>query len=429
MKNKFIKSTIILILGGGLSKLLGMSIKIITTRLIGTEGIGLYMMIMPTFSLFIALASLGLPISISKLVSEEKHDNKKLVLSMIPLIIIFNFLLMIIIFSITPTLSTHLLKDSRTFLPILSIGLVIPFISISSILRGYFFGKEMMFPHTFSNIFEQIIRLLVLFIITPYLLTLGIEYAVMGIVLVNIISEISSIIILMFFLPKNFKISKQHFIPDFNQVKEVLDISIPTVSSRLLGSFAYFLEPIIITFVLLKIGYTNDFIISEYGIISGYALPLLLIPSFFTGAISQALLPIISNSYSKGHLISTKGAIKKAVFLSFLIGFIINSIIFINPTFFLKLVFNTELGSNYIKLLAPFFLLLYIQAPLVTVLHAINQAKFSMISTACGIVVKLILLFVLLHFNLGLYPLIISNIFSISITTIMDYYMVRKKLN
>ena len=51
-KETFIKSTIILIFGGAITKALGMLIKIIMTRIVGTEGISLYMLVFPTFSLF-----------------------------------------------------------------------------------------------------------------------------------------------------------------------------------------------------------------------------------------------------------------------------------------------------------------------------------------------------------------------------------------
>lgn len=72
MKNKFVKSTLILMLGGAITKILGMIIKIVTNRLIGVEGLGVYMLITPTFMLLIAIAQLGFPIAISKLVAEEK---------------------------------------------------------------------------------------------------------------------------------------------------------------------------------------------------------------------------------------------------------------------------------------------------------------------------------------------------------------------
>ena len=88
-KSKFVKSTIILIIGGFLTKLLGMIIKIITTRFLGTEGIGIYMLLMPTFSLFIAISQLGFPVAISKLVAEETKNNKNLVFSIIPYVIRF----------------------------------------------------------------------------------------------------------------------------------------------------------------------------------------------------------------------------------------------------------------------------------------------------------------------------------------------------
>ena len=91
MKEKFIKSTIILIIGGLLTKILGMVIRIVTTRIIGLEGIGLYMLVMPTYGLFITIATLSLPIAISKLVSENTRNNKNVVLGIIPIALLFNF--------------------------------------------------------------------------------------------------------------------------------------------------------------------------------------------------------------------------------------------------------------------------------------------------------------------------------------------------
>ena len=75
MKNKFIKSTIILIIGGLITKLLGFVIKIVYTRMIGEDGISLFMLVTPAYSLFITIAQLGLPIAISKLVAENKKDG------------------------------------------------------------------------------------------------------------------------------------------------------------------------------------------------------------------------------------------------------------------------------------------------------------------------------------------------------------------
>lgn len=142
MREKFIKSTIILVIGGFLTKILGMIIKIVMSRMMGTEGLGLYMMILPTFSLFIGISQFGMPIALSKLIAEDTKNNKKLFFSVIPISIVVNVILIFVLFSIAPFLSKYLLHNSETYYGILAIAFVIPFTSISSICRSYFFGKE-----------------------------------------------------------------------------------------------------------------------------------------------------------------------------------------------------------------------------------------------------------------------------------------------
>ena len=320
MKNTFVKSTFILLIGGFFTKILGMFIKIVTNRLVGTETLGLYMLITPTFMLLITIAQLGFPIAISKLVSEDKNNNKNLVFSIIPISLIINFIIMVILLFTGEYISDNLLHEPRCMYALKCIGFVLPFISISSILRGYFFGKQRMIPHIVSNITEDIIRLITLIIGIPIFMKSGKESVLCFIILSNIISELTSIFVLFFFLPKKFKIYKKDIIPDKRNITNILGISIPTTSSRLIGNLGYFLEPIILTYFLLKSGYTSSYVISEYGIITGYVLPILMLPSFFTQAISQALIPIVSKNYSNGKKEYTKKKIKQGIMFSLVIG-------------------------------------------------------------------------------------------------------------
>ena len=356
-KNNFIKSTIILVIGGFITKILGMIIKIVLSRKISTETLGIYMMIMPTFMLLITLAQIGFPIAISKIIAEEKYNNKKLVFSSIPIILILNIILLIIIIIAAQPFATTILNNKNLKIPLICIGLVLPFISISSIIRSYFFGKQKMIPHVISNITEDIIRLLTLIIGLPLITKKGLYPTVNFIILTNIISEITSIIVLFIFLPKKITIKKEYFLPNKLQLNNILKIGIPSTSSRLIGCISYFLEPIIITNILLKVGYSNYTITTEYGIITGYVLPLLLLPSFFTNAISQALLPVVSNSYSNKNYKYTRKKIKQAILISLLIGIPSTLIFILFPTKLLKIIYKTNEGANYIKILAPIFIL------------------------------------------------------------------------
>ena len=425
MKNKFIKSTIILIIGGGVTKLLSMVIKIFLTRAIGDSGIGLYMMVLPTFNLFITLCSLSLSTSISKLIS-ERRKSKEITLSIVPVSLIYNFVLMFLIIIFAPFIANNLLKNSMTCYPIMAIGFTLPFICISSILKGYFYGNENMMPFVISNIVEQIVRLILIILVIPEMMDFGVNIAVCGVVLVNVLSELASIICLILHIP-NKKVSLGDFKFNKEIFKDVLDIALPTTGSRLIGSISYFFEPIILTFILLYVGYSNDYITQEYGIITGYVQPMLLLPSFFTMAISTSLLPVISNNYSRGNYDYAKKKLKQALIISLFIGIVFTIIFMTIPDIILKFVYNTNLGVNYIRIICPFFLLHYIQGPLTSYLQAINKADVAMRGTLVGAIIKNILLLVLPLF-MGIWGFIISTLVNIFYVTIQHMYHVRKSL-
>ena len=112
-KETFIKSTIILMIGGFLTKILGMIIKIVMSRLMGSEGIGLYMLVLPTFSLFIGLGQFGLPIALSKMVAEDKKNNRNLMSSLLATSIVINFFLIIFLIIFAPFLANKLLQEEK----------------------------------------------------------------------------------------------------------------------------------------------------------------------------------------------------------------------------------------------------------------------------------------------------------------------------
>lgn len=428
VKNKFILSTLILLIGGFITKILGMIIKIIMTRMIGTEGISLYMLIMPTFNLFIVLAQMGFPIAISKIVSEDKTENKKLIISSMYLSIFISIILMISIIFLDKTICKFL-HNTDLYYPILAIGFTLPFISISCIIRGYFFGKEKMWPHVISNFTEQIVRIILYIIVLPMLKKYNVIISVSFIILSNIVSELTSILILYFFLPKNIRITSKMLHPDTEIIKDVLNISIPNTGSRIIGTIGYFFEPIILTSVLLFMGYSQKYITYEYGIITGYVFPLLLLPSFFSMAISQATLPVVTKAYSNKNTKYVKSKIKQSILFSFFIGLFFTIIYMIFPSDIMKFIYNTTEGVKYLKIITPFFLFQYIQSPLVSIMQAMDKSKDALKSTIIGTIIKISLIIVLSLLNFGIYSLIIALIVNMIYVTVFNYIKIKKATN
>lgn len=426
-KETFVKSTIILMIGGLLTKLLGILIKVIMTRNSNLEIISLYTLVMPTFSLMMAISQLGFASGISKVVSENRDSSKKILFSILPISVFINIILTIFLIFTSRFIAFNLLKNEQAYFPILAISLVLPFDSLSSILRGFFFGKEKMIPHVTSNLIEQITRLLFMILILPKIIIRGTVYTTTSLILINVLSELMSSLVLIFFLPKKFKIEKKDLKPSFSSMGNVLGTALPTTATRIIGTISFFFEPIILTYVLSLNGYSINYIITEYGIINGFVMPILLLPGFFTNAISNALLPVISREYANKNYKYIKKKLKQAIIYSLLIGLPSTIIIMIIPNFFLNLLYKTSHGASYIRNISLVFILFYIEAPLSAFLQAVNKAKNVMYDNFIGIIFKTVFLFLLSFIKgIGLYSLLIASGINILITTTRHIKHIKK---
>lgn len=425
MKNKFIKSTLILIMGGFITKILGMVIKIIVTRNISLEAMSNYMLVIPSYNLFITIVSGGLQIAVSKLVSENKLQKKKIIINALIIAMTISVLLIILVILLAKPISI-LLHNEDLYIPILSTLLSIPFIGISNVLKGYFFGQNKMHVQVISNFLEQVIRIIMFITILPSIN--NDLWAVTFIIGSNLVNEFLSVIILSLFI-NNKKINTKDIKIDNEIKKEILKTSIPSTLSRIIGTVSYFFEPIIITNLLLINGYSKSYIRIEYGIITGYVMQLLLLPSFFSMAISQSIIPLISNAFINKKYDYIKRKIKEIIFLSFMIGFIYILILLINPTYFMKLIYNQTKGINYLKQMSFVFILLYIQGPLSSILQSINKAKEAMKITVIGVILKLLLTIILSFLHFGIYAYIYPMLINILFVTLLDYIVIKKNIN
>ena len=425
-KSKFIKSSIILLIGGLITKVLGLFIKILLTRKIGTFGMGLYSMIMPTFMLLLSISGMGLSNSLNVLIATNKYNNKNLIITALFFSLAMDVIICFVLFLFGHLIANYLLQDQRLYYPLLSIAFVLPFISFSNIFRSYFFAKERMLPHVISNIIEDLIKLIIIYFGIDYFSN-NLESTLSFIILSNIVCEFSSILIFLFKFPK-FNITKNDIKLKKENVKAIFAIALPTTFSRLVGSITYFLEPIILTTILLKIGYSNNFIIEEYGIINGYILPLIMLPSFFTNAISQALMPIVSKNYHNNNINIVKSRIIQAIFISLFIGLGYSVICFFHSNKLLSLIYGINVGNQYIKFLIPFFLFYYLEAPLLSSLQALGCAKENLKISLINCLIRTVVLAILTNLSIGMYSLLIAISLNILFTIIYSSFKISKVL-
>lgn len=425
--NLLVKNIIILLVSGAVAKVLGMIGKIIYTRIAGVTVVGLYAMITPTFMLIISITQFSFPISISKISAEGKYKNKDLLKNAYILGAIINIILIILVL-LTSSFIATMLHNKALAPAIMCVIFIIPFITVSSIQRGFLHGKEDMMPASVTNVTEEIVKIGLIITLLPLAITKSNITAVIFIILFNVITEITNIIIMQRSISKKYTL-KEKGIFNLKIIKEILKISIPTTSVRLISSVGFFLEPIILTNTLLSTGFSSNYITLEYGIINSYIIPILSMPSFFSISIASALLPNITKAYSNKRYKEFNKKLLKLMLLSMMVGAACLAIILIFPEAILELVYNVNYGINYIYLIGPFFLILYMQPTLSVALQAMDKTNKLFITSTVSMVLKYSVLYILGKLGFGMNALIFSIMTGIVVTTSMVMYIVLKEIN
>lgn len=403
--SKFLKGTMILLAAGLVTRVLGFINRIVIARFIGEEGVGLYMMAFPTMILVVTITQLGLPVAISKNVAEAeaKGDTAKikkiLVVSLattISLSIVFTPALILL----APLLSDTLFTDERTKLPLMAIAPIVPIIAVSSVIRGYFQGRQNMKPAAYSQMIEQVVRISLIALMTKAFLPYGIEYAAAGAMLAAVIGELASLLYLMttFKLKKKFRVRKQFFkfvSSGKSTFNELMTVALPTTGSRMIGSVAWFFEPIVVAQSLALAGVATAAATKQYGALTGFAMPLLMLPSFITYSLSTSLVPAISEANSQNNMRLIEYRLQQALRFAFITGGLAVVVLYVLSDQLMEVMYGSSSGSHFIKLMAPFFLFYYYQGPLQATLQALNLARAAMINSLIGAALKTAVIFLL----------------------------------
>lgn len=436
-KQTFLQGTLILIFAGMITRLLGFVNRLVIARLMGEEGVGLYMMALPTLFLVITLTQLGLPIAISKRVAEADAKNDQAKVKKILIVSLMLTATTSIIFTTgmilgAPFIATTLLTDERTIFPLMTISPIVPIIAISSILKGYFQGKQNMKPQSYAIIIEQIVRITCVALFIKLLLPFGLEYAAAGAMVSVIIGELASLLymIRLFKLKKTIKIRTGFFSylrASKKTLQELFSISLPSTGSRMIGSISNFLEPILVAQSLAIAGISTTLVTKQYGELTGYVLPLLFLPTFITNSLSIALVPSISEAEAHANKQLTHYRIHQSIRISFASGALATIILSLFSVPILTYMYGTANASKYVILMAPFFILLYIQAPLQAALQALDFAKSAMWNSLIGAICKLIILFLLAsNPNFGIMGVAISMSVGVVLVTMLHLGTLKK---
>lgn len=439
-KQSFLKGTVILIVAGLITRIIGFFNRIIMVRLIGEEGIGLYNMAIPTLFLVYTLSQIGLPTAIAKRVAEANVQNNQRQVKNILIVSLLltgglSLLFVVLIIVTAPYLAKYLLTDTRTVYPLIAMTPMIPITGLTSVLRGYFQGMQNMKPQSYAQILEQIVRIGTITFFVNLLLPYGIEFAVVGAMLSGIAGElISFLYLLSYFKLRKATNLRSRFLLSIKKaqktIRSLFSIAIPSTGSRLISSLSNFLEPILVAQSLTFAGFTTAIVTKQYGLLTGYAMPLLFFPTFITHALAIALIPNISEADARNARVTIHYRIDQAIRISFASGAIATVVLFLFADPILELMYNNNQASSLIQFLAPFYLFVYLQFPLNSALQALDHAKVAMWNTLIATIAKYVILVMFTsQARFGIFGTVLALAVTAILTTFLHYGSLKKLIS
>ena len=389
----------------------------------------IYSLTLPTLSLLLNFAQLGIPTTISKLIAKRKYNTFKLMQVSLFILLLIDLLVGVIYIFLVPTIANNYLKNDLTKLTLYGMVLLLPLISLTSLLKGYFIGINKVEITSKCQISEELVRLLFIVIFVDLINSNNVSFLSFFAMFSSIIGEIASLIhmcILIHIKPK--KVYQKTLINNQDNKsisKTIVKYSLMNTSTKLIGSLIYFFEPIIYTNLMLKANVPQQELTIQYGIVNSYVFPLLLLPSFFSNCISLFLLPKISSYVEKRKYSKAKSMFLSTLLFSLITGFFCVLVIYLYPSFFINLLYGKQLGNEYIKTYSFYIVIIFIQPIIHTTLIAFDSEKILLFESIICNIIKVISFYIFIPlFKVD--GMIISLLISIYLSILINLIFIIK---
>ena len=425
---KLFKAVAFVTLFSVLTRGLGFLLRIYLSRMLGAELLGSYQVAMSVFGVILTLIASGLPTIISRRVANLRGQNNlgachKIVSSGLIIALSISVVVCLILFTI-PSVLSKIFTSSHSVAVLYFLLPSAIASSVYAILRGSLWGQKKFFTISFAEFFEQVVRIIILFILFSLPLKIGLsERAGLSLSIASFISAI--FVVIMYY-----KFGGKLYNPR-GEFGAVLKTSTPITTIRTMSSLVTSIISIIIPARLMLYGYTSGEALAKFGIVMGMTFPLLMIPGTLISSIAVAIIPEISEQTTnidkgvKNHE-TLKGQINLVLGLSCVISCVLLPAFLVLGRPIGVFLFNNEEAGINLSMSAFLMVPMGLAQISSSVLNAIGLEMKSLKNYA----LSALFLFVCIYFlpkYLGVTALIIGMAGLSIITTILNFYMLKKR--
>lgn len=429
VKNQIIKGTIILTLASVLSRVIGFLYRIFLSNLIGSKGMGIFQLIFPVLGFCVALSCGGIQIAVSRFVAESRNNKDKFLVfvSSIIMSLFLSVTTALLLFYFADSISLHIIKNNECEKLLKYAAITIPLTTFHACVSGYYLGLKKTFVPAVSSIFEQIVKVISLYILGLVWVEKAIEITPLIAVYSMVISELGGVIFCVIAISTE-KIYKFKINQLFFQIKNLFSVSYILTINKIMITFLQCIEAILVPIVLVKSGMTSNDALSVYGILTGMALPVVTFPSAINTSVSTMILPAIAGENSGGKSQNVIKTTEVSVWFSFVTGIFCIGIFLCYGDFIGTTIFGHSEAGEYIKILAWLCPFMYLSITLGSVLHGLGKTNTAFVHNVIGTIIRLVCLWFivpLIGITGYLWGLLISNL----LTTLLHGLYIYKEIH
>lgn len=420
---KFFKTVAIVTVFSTSEKFLGFLYRIFLSRTVGAEGIGLYQVALSVFALLFTICCSGTPITVSRLMTKYKAENRpdrvaKVITAGILVTLAFAIPITLIFYIFAPQFG-FLFADQRC-IPVFRV--VIPgliFTSVYAVLRGVFWGNKDFLPYSIIELLEEVCMIIVGIILISFASNVYQGAFSAGVaVLVSYIFSFSLAVIVFLFRKNKLKNPK-------SELKPLLTSAMPITAMRTANSLSNSLVSIILPLRMIAAGYTNAQAMSSFGAALGQAMPLLSTPTSLISSFTLVLVPEISENFYKNNHYYLKRDIEKALKFTVFLTCLFIPVFWVCGSEIGIIIFGGHECGEYLSYSAFLMLFMSLSAITTSMLNSMGMENKTLVYYIISGLFMLLSVYFLPKF-FGIYALIIGFAFVYGLTSILNLILLKK---
>ncbi|MST52401.1 putative polysaccharide biosynthesis protein [Hornefia butyriciproducens] len=402
--NKFMKGAMILAFAGIIVKVLGAIFRIPLTNKIG-DGMAYYNAAYTIYSVFLVLSTAGIPVAISKMVSERiaiyNYKGAHRVFLVALVLLASMGLVAFLVCYVGAGEISNFIGIPEAALSLKSIAPAIFIVPIFSAFRGYFQGMQNMKPTAISEIMEQSIRVATGLLLAFALFPKGARYSAAGATFgasAGSIAGLASIFTIYCFNKRAINLNIQNGNNEVEDVKTILKkiaiIAVPIICGAEIMPIMTTIDTSIIVTRLQATGWTHNEATSLYSLYEAYCNTLISFPQIFTQAVAVSIVPVVAALYRRNKFEEMRENIKTGMRITMIMAFPCMIGMFVLSKAILLMLYPYQMedaisAAPLLRIMTIGIVLLAIAQTATGILQSIGKQMIPVKNLAIGAIVKL----------------------------------------